>query len=281
MEIAVGTAGPALLHPDRAKPDGREDFRRNPRRGDRRSRDMDAPLGERLKAVADEVRRVSPEFAATVDRMVARLAANNVGQTAPKPGESMPDFILPDEGGRLVRLTDLLDTGPSSCRSTAVTGALLPAQCGGARRDRPRVESLGAQIVAISPEKPDTARSSNPTRKRRFPSLPTSTTPTRSRSTCCSGSGTKSAKPCRPEGTTSLPIRGTMPGCCRSPHLHCRPGRCRQSALHRSRLPTAHGPRRALGRAAIVRPDGNAERLLPGPARTSPTARRLTALRRR
>jgi peroxiredoxin len=119
-----------------------------------RSRDMDAPLGERLKAVADEVRRVSPEFAATVDRMVARLAANNVGESAPKPGESMPDFVLPDESGRLVRLTDLLDSGPvvlsfnrghwcPYCRLNVV----------GLAEIAPQVESLGAQIVAISPEK--------------------------------------------------------------------------------------------------------------------------------
>jgi hypothetical protein len=76
-----------------------------------RSRDMDAPLGERLKAVADEVRRLSPEFADIVDRMVARLEAKGVGQSAPQPGEPMPDFMLPDEGGRPVRLTDLLEKG--------------------------------------------------------------------------------------------------------------------------------------------------------------------------
>jgi peroxiredoxin len=119
-----------------------------------RSRDMNVPLGERLKAVADEVRRLSPEFADVVDRMVARLAANNVGQSAPQPGEPMPDFILPDEGGRLVRLTDLLDKGPvvlsfhrghwcPYCRLNADALAKIA----------PEVERLGAQIVAISPEK--------------------------------------------------------------------------------------------------------------------------------
>ena len=119
-----------------------------------RSRDMDAPLGERLKAVADEVRRVSPEFAATVDRMVARLAASNVGQTAPKPGESMPDFVLPDEGGRLVRLTDLLDNGPVVLSFNR--GHWCPycrLNVAGLAEIAPEVESLGARIVAISPEK--------------------------------------------------------------------------------------------------------------------------------
>jgi peroxiredoxin len=117
------------------------------------SRMMDAPLSARLKAVADEVARLSPEFAAIVDRMVARLAASGVGQSAPQPGEPMPDFMLPDEGGRLVRLADLLEKGPvvlsfhrghwcPYCRLNADALAKIA----------PEVERLGAQIVAISPE---------------------------------------------------------------------------------------------------------------------------------
>ena len=119
-----------------------------------RSRDMDAPLGERLKAVADEVRRLSPDFADIVDRMVARLEANNVGQSAPKPGEPMPDFMLPDEGGRLVRLADLLDQGPVVLSFNR--GHWCPycrLNVDGLARIAPEVENLGATIVAISPEK--------------------------------------------------------------------------------------------------------------------------------
>src|SRR5947209_18852149 len=76
------------------------------------ARQMKVPLGERLKVVADEVKRISPRFADVVDRMVARLADNGVGLAAPAPGEPMPEFVLPDETGRLVSLSQLLDEGP-------------------------------------------------------------------------------------------------------------------------------------------------------------------------
>src|SRR5579859_5407271 len=118
------------------------------------SRMMDAPLAERLKAVADEVGRLSPEFTGIVDRMIARLEANSVGQSAPHPGELMPDFVLPDEAGRLVRLTDLLEKGPvvlSFHRGHWCPYCRLNADA--LARIAPEVESLGAQIVAISPEK--------------------------------------------------------------------------------------------------------------------------------
>lgn len=117
------------------------------------ARDADAPLSVRLKAVADEVRRLSPEFAEVVDRIVARLADNGVGLAAPRPGDPMPDFLLPDEVGRLVGLSQLLDNGPAVisfnrghwcpyCRLNV--DALAKAE--------PEIARLGAQIVAISPE---------------------------------------------------------------------------------------------------------------------------------
>jgi len=117
------------------------------------ARNADAPLSVRLKAVAGEVRRLSPDFADIVERMVARLADNGVGLAAPKPGEPMPEFILPDEAGRLVSLSQLLDNGPAVisfnrghwcpyCRLNV--DALAKAE--------PEIAELGAQIVAVSPE---------------------------------------------------------------------------------------------------------------------------------
>src|SRR5262249_31057322 len=75
------------------------------------ARDMDASLGERLQAFADAVRSLGPEFQEAVDTLVARLKKQRVGETAPKPGEPMPPFVLPDETGHLVSLDKLLDKG--------------------------------------------------------------------------------------------------------------------------------------------------------------------------
>ena len=43
---------------------------------------------------------------------VSRLVESHAGATAPKVGEPMPAFLLPDDQGRLVRLEDLLGKGP-------------------------------------------------------------------------------------------------------------------------------------------------------------------------
>ena len=115
------------------------------------ARVMDASLAERLQAFADAVRRLGPHFQEAVDRLVARLKEQGVGETAPKPGEPMPLFVLPDEAGRLVSLDTLLDKGPVAhrghwcpyCRIN--TKALAEAQT--------RIAAEGAQIVAVMPDR--------------------------------------------------------------------------------------------------------------------------------
>jgi peroxiredoxin len=74
--------------------------------------DAEGPLNERLKAIAERTRKERPEFAAAIDRLVARLRDAAAGAAAPKPGEAMPPFVLPDERGRLVSLEELLRNGP-------------------------------------------------------------------------------------------------------------------------------------------------------------------------
>ena len=182
------------------------------------SRIMDAPLSERLKAVADEVERRSPEFAAVVARTVARLEANNVGQSAPQIGERMPDFILPDEKGTLVCLKNLLEQGPvvvSFHRGHWCPYCRLNAD--GLARIAPDVKRLGAQIVAISPETHQYGAELKAHANAPFPVLADVDNGYAQNSISCSGSTTRSARRCRRVASTSRPIRATKPGCCRSP----------------------------------------------------------------
>jgi peroxiredoxin len=111
-------------------------------------------MNERLGLFAESVRREHPAAAATVDRMVSRLKEHGAGEASPKPGDVMPPFALPDETGRIVKLAELLKTGPvivtfhrghwcPYCRISIRT--LAEAQ--------QRIEALGARMIAIVPER--------------------------------------------------------------------------------------------------------------------------------
>ena len=119
-----------------------------------RCRDMDASLAERLQAFADAVRAFGPIFQDSVDDLVARLREHDVGESAPKPGEKMPPFVLPDETGQLVTLDKLLETGLVAvtfhrghwcpyCRIN--TRALAQAQ--------DQISAEGGQVAAIIPDR--------------------------------------------------------------------------------------------------------------------------------
>lgn len=76
-------------------------------------RKEDWPLSRRLKAIADEVRAKGPDFAAAVDTFVGRLEATQAGEGAPKVGDPMPHFTMPDQDGKLVSLDEILTRGPA------------------------------------------------------------------------------------------------------------------------------------------------------------------------
>jgi peroxiredoxin len=118
------------------------------------ARELDGSMAERLDVFADATRKLHPSTTAIVDRLVARLKQHGAGKDAPKPGEVMPPFVLPDEPGRLVSLKDLLAQGPvvvtfhrghwcPYCRISIST--LVKAQ--------PRIKASGACMVAIVPDR--------------------------------------------------------------------------------------------------------------------------------
>jgi peroxiredoxin len=115
---------------------------------------LDAPLDQRLGMIRDAVSALSVEFAAAVDRLVARLEAGGAGHAAPAPGQPMPPFVLPDEAGRLVAMPQLLAKGP------VVVNFHRGHWCPYCRLHRaalaeiaPAISAAGAQLVIISPER--------------------------------------------------------------------------------------------------------------------------------
>jgi peroxiredoxin len=115
---------------------------------------MDASLGDRLGAFADSLRRIDPAFATAVDRLVGRLQQAEVGAGAPRVGDLLPPFYLPDERGRVVALPEMIAKGPLAvvihrghwcpyCRIN--TRSLAEAQ--------PKIVSAGGQVVAIVPDR--------------------------------------------------------------------------------------------------------------------------------
>ena len=119
----------------------------------RRVRDLDLSLQEQLRALAETLSRERPEFAAAVDRLVTRLRHYGAGEAAPKIGDSMPPFVLPDESAQKVSLEELLDRGPiavifhrghwcSFCRINI--NALVEAH---------KALPASAEIVAIMPDR--------------------------------------------------------------------------------------------------------------------------------
>ena len=135
-----------------------------------KARQLDAPLNTRLALLAEAVDEGAPEFAVAVRALIDRLAQTGLGAQAPAVGELLPPFMMPDQSGRLVSLTRLLERGPlvvsflrghwcPYCRLTAF--ALADIQ-----------EAIGAEhMVAIMPETPGYAAPFAETTGLRYPIL--------------------------------------------------------------------------------------------------------------
>ena len=184
-----------------------------------RSRDMDAPLCERLKAVADEVRRAQSGIRR--HRRPHGRAARGQQRRTERPPSRRTDAGFHAAGrGRSPRPPHRPDR--ERPRGSVVPSRplvpLLPPQCRRARRNCPRGRE------ARRPDRGNLSRK-EPIRSgvegrhmpgRRSPSSPISTMVTPSSSTCCSGSATRSARRCGPAVSISPHTRATRPGCCRS-----------------------------------------------------------------
>ena len=73
----------------------------------------EAPLSDRLNAFSEAVRRFSLPFANVYDDLVERIRSGKAGETAPKIGQQMPPFLLPDGRNKLFTLDDIPRDGPA------------------------------------------------------------------------------------------------------------------------------------------------------------------------
>lgn len=134
--------------------------------------EMDAPLRERLDAYSSAVRTHIPDYADAVDRLASRLTVHGAGATAPRPGGTMPAFILPDETGHLVTLEGLLRDGPVAI--TFHRGHWCPwcrISLHALAQVHDKIAGSGGQVVAIVPERQKFAAELKEQAKSPFPVL--------------------------------------------------------------------------------------------------------------
>lgn len=137
-----------------------------------RCKEMDAPLADRLSVLAADVRRLAPDFAAIVDRMVHRLQAGRAGKSAPAIGAPMTPFVLPDENGHLTSLSELLEMG--NLVIAFHRGHWCPycrIEARALARIEPEVLESGGRIVIITPETQEYTRKLKADAGGRFPIL--------------------------------------------------------------------------------------------------------------
>jgi peroxiredoxin len=111
-------------------------------------------LAECLAAHADELRSSGSPYAEQYDNLVARLRAGAIGSRAPGIGDIMPDFMLPDQSGRIVTLTGLLGDGPVVVSLNR--GHWCPfcrMELDALDRSHEELAALDARVVSIMPDR--------------------------------------------------------------------------------------------------------------------------------
>lgn len=116
-------------------------------------------LGERIGKFQAERPAPDPR-----QRAIMEKAAGDLAKALPEPGLKVgtvaPDFTLPDAFGQPVALKALLTQGPVIL--TFYRGAWCPycnLQLHALKESLPHFQRYGAQLVAVTPQKPDRSRS--------------------------------------------------------------------------------------------------------------------------
>jgi peroxiredoxin len=130
-----------------------------------------------LKAELDAFRsefmaKAPPQIREAMTSADMELAASGITQRAIKAGNRAPDFRLPDTRGGHVRLQDLLTRGPVVV--SFYRGGWCPycnLELRALQNALPAIKLVGAELVAISPQRPDESLSTAEKNALAFPVL--------------------------------------------------------------------------------------------------------------
>jgi peroxiredoxin len=115
---------------------------------------MDAPLWRRLETWVATQRAFGSPFVEATEGLVDRLQAGETGREAPKVGETMPPFLMPDRAGRLVGLEDV--SGPNGVVVSFNRGHWCPfcqIELTALAEAHEDFVGLGANVVSIMPDR--------------------------------------------------------------------------------------------------------------------------------
>jgi len=113
-----------------------------------------------------------PEKLAAYARGIEEVVASGIEKSALQVGATAPDFALPDARGGTVMLSEKLAAGPVVL--TWYRGGWCPycnIQLAAYQQILPKIEELGASLIALSPELPDKSLSTSEKNSLRFPVL--------------------------------------------------------------------------------------------------------------
>jgi peroxiredoxin len=122
-----------------------------------KDKEMAETLSEQLADYRASWRvRVPADSQALMDAHIAHLAATGIDRSAKQVGDRAPAIRLRDQHGKDFDIADLLATGPAVV--TFYRGGWCPfcnLELKAYQAVLPRIAAAGANMVAISPEKPD------------------------------------------------------------------------------------------------------------------------------
>ncbi|WP_010520813.1 peroxiredoxin-like family protein [Aquimarina agarivorans] len=126
-------------------------------------------LKEQTNAKIEMGRKNNPDFMKCVDNIIIKAKKIQQGKDAIKIEEKAPNFELPNAQGKSISLSNVLDNGPVVI--TFYRGSWCPycnLQLRALQARLNEIRSLGATLIAISPEIPDGSLTDNEISKMEF-----------------------------------------------------------------------------------------------------------------